>query len=524
MAAAVPQLARRLRRQPRVSAHAHQSSGFLDRDPERDVLQRLVAGVRAGQSRVLVLRGEAGVGKTALLRHLAANANGCRVARAAGVQSEMELPFAGLHALCARMLGRLGHLPSPQRDALGTAFGLSAGPPPDRFLVGLAVLSLLADAAEEQPLVVIVDDAQWLDRVSAETLAFVARRLLAERVGLVFALRESGDEHVLDGLPELVVAGLAADEARLLLDAAIPGPLDEHVKARILGEAGGNPLALTELPRGLTPAELAGGFGLPDARPLASRIEHTFLRRAETLPRDTQLLLLTAAAEPVGDLSLLWRAAGQLGIGDDAGRQAEAAGLIELDARVRFPHPLVRSAVYRASHAERPPRRAPGARRRDRSGPRSRPSRLASRARDGDAGRGGGGGDGPLGRARTGPWRAGRGRRVPAAGRRADAGRRPARRALARRGPGEARRRRRRVRLRPPRRRRARAGRRAPARAAGAVGRADRVHEPARARRAAAAARGGPAARSPRRQDGPRDLPRGDRVGDVRRAPRHRPG
>jgi DNA-binding CsgD family transcriptional regulator len=335
-----------------VSAHAHQSSsGFLDRDPERDVLRRLVAGVREGQSRVLVLRGEAGVGKTALLRHLAATANGCRVARVAGVQSEMELPFAGLHALCARMLGRLGHLPSPQRDALGTAFGLSAGPPPDRFLVGLAVLSLLADAAEEQPLVVIVDDAQWLDRVSAETLAFVARRLLAERIGLVFALRESGDEHVLDGLPELVVAGLAADEARLLLDAAIPGPLDEHVKARILGEAGGNPLALTELPRGLTPAELAGGFGMPDGRPLASRIEHTFLRRAETLPRDTQLLLLTAAAEPVGDLSLLWRAAGQLGIGDDAGRQAEAAGLIELDARVRFPHPLVRSAVYRASHA-----------------------------------------------------------------------------------------------------------------------------------------------------------------------------
>ena len=247
------------------------------------------------------------------------------------------------------MLDRLEHLPSPQRDALSTAFGLSAGPPPDRFLVGLAVLSLLADAAEEQPLVCIVDDAQWLDRVSAQTLAFVARRLLAERVGLVFALRESGDEHVLEGLPELVIEGLAADDARLLLDATIPGPLDERVKARILGEAGGNPLALIELPRGLTPAELAGGFGLPDARPLASRIEHTFLQRVQTLPRDTQLLLLTAAAEPLGDLGLLWRAAELLGIGGTAGRPAEAAGLIELGLRVRFPHPLVRSAVYRAS-------------------------------------------------------------------------------------------------------------------------------------------------------------------------------
>jgi DNA-binding CsgD family transcriptional regulator/tetratricopeptide (TPR) repeat protein len=325
------------------------SSGLLDRIGERDALERLVAGIRAGQSRVLVLRGEAGVGKTALLRHLSTAAAGCRIARAAGVESEMELAYAGLHALCAPMLGRLEQLPAPQRDALSTAFGLSAGPPPDRFLVGLAVLSLLADAAEEQPLLIMVDDAQWLDRVSAQTLAFVARRLLAERLGLVFALRESGDEHVLEGLPELVIEGLAADEARLLLDTTIAGPLDERVKARILGEARGNPLALIELPRGLTPAELAGGFGLPDARPLASRIEHTYLQRVESLPRDTQLLLLAAAAEPLGDLSLLWRAARQLGIGSEAVRPAEAAGLIELRARVRFPHPLVRSAIYRAA-------------------------------------------------------------------------------------------------------------------------------------------------------------------------------
>jgi DNA-binding CsgD family transcriptional regulator len=331
-----------------VDAH-RSSSGMLDRVSERDVLERLVAGVRAGQSRVLVLRGEAGVGKTALLQHLSAAAEGCRIARAAGVESEMELAFAGLHSLCARMLDRLGQLPSPQRDALSTAFGLSAGPPPDRFLVGLAVLSLLADAAEEQPLVCVVDDAQWLDRVSVETLSFVGRRLLAERIGLVFALRDSGADHVLHGLPELVIEGLAADDARLLLDATITGPLDARVKTRILGEAGGNPLALIELPRGLTPAELAGGFGVRDARPVASRIEHTFLRRFQALPRDTQLLLITAAAEPLGDLGLLWRAAGRLGIGGEAGRPAEAAGLIQLGLRVHFSHPLVRSAVYGAA-------------------------------------------------------------------------------------------------------------------------------------------------------------------------------
>src|SRR3954470_16831262 len=308
-------------------------SGMLDRVEERDVLDRLVAGVRAGQSRVLVLRGEAGVGKTALMGHLSAAADGCRPARAAGVESEMELAFAGLHALCAPMLGRLGHLPGPQGDALSTAFGLSAGPPPDRFFVGLAVLSLLADVAEEQPLVCIVDDAHWLDRASAQTLAFVGGRVLAERIGLVFTLRDSSDPQVLEGLPELVIEGLPPGDARVLLDAGIRGPLDERVKARILGEAGGNPLALIELPRGLTPAELAGGFGLPDARSLTSRIEHTFLQRAPTLPRDTQLLLLTAAAEPVGDVSLLWRAAERLGISGDAGRPAEDARVIELSAR-----------------------------------------------------------------------------------------------------------------------------------------------------------------------------------------------
>jgi DNA-binding CsgD family transcriptional regulator len=325
------------------------SSGFLDRASERDVLERLVAGVRGGQSRVLVVRGEAGVGKTALLGHVSAAADGCRIARAAGVESEMELAFAGLHALCAHMLGRLPQLPGPQRDALSTAFGLSAGPPPDRFLVALAVLSLLADVAEERPLICIVDDAQWLDRVSAQTLAFVARRLLAERVGLLFALRESGDEHVLEGLPELVIEGLAADVARLLLDATIPGPLDEGVRSRILAEAGGNPLALLELPRGLKPVGVAGGFGLPSEVPLTSRIEQGFVRQLETLSADTRRLLLLAAAEPVGDVPLLWRAAESLDIGPAAAAPAQAAGLVEIDARVRFRHPLVRSAAYRAA-------------------------------------------------------------------------------------------------------------------------------------------------------------------------------
>src|SRR5579872_1661648 len=331
---------------------AHLSrAGLLNRGHEREVLDRLVAEMRAGHSRVLVLRGEAGIGKTALLEYLSAAAEGCRIARAAGVESEMELAFAGLHALCAPMLGRLGHIPAPQRDALKTAFGMSAGPPPDRFLVGLAVLSLLVDAAEEQALVCIIDDAQWLDRVSVQTLAFVARRLLAEGVGLVFALRGSGDEHELEGLPELVIEGLGADDARQLLNVAIPGPLDAPVRDRILGEAGGNPLALLELVRGGRPIAIAGGFGLPVELPLSSRIEQSFIRQLNPLPAETRRLLLLAATEPVGDVPLLWRAAELLGIGREAAGAAEAAGLIEIGARVRFRHPLVRSAAYRAAPA-----------------------------------------------------------------------------------------------------------------------------------------------------------------------------
>jgi DNA-binding CsgD family transcriptional regulator len=324
-------------------------SGLRGRGGECRTLDQLVADARAGRSAVLVLRGEAGAGKSALLEFVVTRAPDCRIARAAGVESEMELAFAGLHQLCGPMLDHLDRLPGPQRDALGTAFGLSAGGAPDRFLVGLAVLSLLADVAEDQPLVCVVDDAQWLDQASAQALAFVARRLLAEPVALVFAARTGGPKQGLEGLPELQVRGLSDVDARGLLGAALRGPLDEAVRDRIVAESRGNPLALLELPRGLTPAELAGGFGLPGTKPLASLIEQGFVRRLEPLPAQTRRLLLTAAAEGAGDVTLLWRAAGRLGIGPEAAAPAQTAGLIEAGPRIRFRHPLVRSAAYRSA-------------------------------------------------------------------------------------------------------------------------------------------------------------------------------
>jgi DNA-binding CsgD family transcriptional regulator len=316
---------------------------------EREVLEQLLEGARAGQSAVLILHGESGVGKTALLEYVLTRASGCRVARAGGVESETELPFAGLQQLCAPVLDRLEHLPRPQRDALRLAFGLSEGAAPDRFLVGLAVLSLLADAAEERPLVCLVDDVQWLDQASVAALAFVARRLMAEPVVVVFVVRELSDESELVGLPQLAVHGIGDRDARLLLESAVPGRLDEQVRDRIVADTRGNPLALLELPRGMTPAELGGGFGLPSARPLASRIQESCLQRLQSLPHQTRQLLLIAAAEPVGDAALLWRAAERLGIEPDAVTPAEAAGLIELGTRIRFRHPLVRSASYQAS-------------------------------------------------------------------------------------------------------------------------------------------------------------------------------
>ena len=320
---------------------------LADRRAECAALHQLVEAVTVGQSRALVVHGEPGAGKTVLLEYLAEQAAGCQVVRVAGVQSEMELAFAGLHQVCAPLLDRLEVLPGPQAQAVRTAFGLSAGPVPDRFLVGLGVLSLLAEVAVKHPLVCLVDDAQWLDRASAQVLAFVARRLDAESVGLVFGTRIPGGDLV--GLAELVVGGLPEREARALLDAVLAGPIDERVREQIVAEAGGNPLALLELPRGLTAAELAGGFGLPGAVPLAGSIEDSFRRRVKALPAQTQLLLLVAAADPTGDPVLVWRAAGRLGIGAAVAQPAVEAGLVEFGGRVRFRHPLVRSAVYRSA-------------------------------------------------------------------------------------------------------------------------------------------------------------------------------
>ena len=307
--------------------------------------------VRGGQSAVLVIRGEAGIGKTALLRYAARQASGFRVAQIAGVESEMELPFAGLHQLCGPMLDRLGGLPEPQRVALSVAFGLESGDVPDRFLVALAVLSLLSDIAEERPLLCVVDDAQWLDAASAQVLGFVARRLLAESVAILFAVREPSRKSDLVGLPELPLEGLNDDEARAVLTSVIPGRLDERVRDRIVAETRGNPLALMELPRGMSAAELAGGFALPSAGDVPGQIEEHYLRRVGTLPETTQRLMLLASADPVGDATLLWRAAQTLGLDPKAAEPATTEGLLEIEGRVRFRHPLVRSAVYRASLA-----------------------------------------------------------------------------------------------------------------------------------------------------------------------------
>lgn len=329
----------------------HRRTELRGRRSECKSLDRLLEDVRGGRSRVIVLRGVAGVGKTSLLDYLVANAAGCRIERSAGVESEMELAFSGVHQLCAPMLSRLDDLPGPQRDALATAFGLRTGAPSDRFLVGLALLTLLSESAEERPLVCVVDDVQWLDRASAQVLGFVARRLLAESIAMVFAVRDSSEAEELGKLPVMVIEGLSDADARALLDSATLGRLDERVRDRVVAESNGNPLALLELPKGLTTADLAGGFGRPDAQPVVNRIEQSFLPRVRSLPLETQRLLLLAAAEPVGDVTMLWRAAAVLGIGADAAVPAEADGLIELGARVRFRHPLARSAAYRAAPA-----------------------------------------------------------------------------------------------------------------------------------------------------------------------------
>jgi DNA-binding CsgD family transcriptional regulator len=317
--------------------------GLIGRRDECAILDRLVDAVRSGESRALVIRGEAGLGKTALLEYLANSAD-VRIERTAGVQSEMELAYAGLHQLCWPMLDRLDELPAPQRSALCTALGMTEGPPPDRFLVGLAVLNLLAALATDQPLVCLVDDQQWLDTASAQVMAFVARRLGTESVGLVFAARVPTDAVV--GIPALVLRGLRGPDAHALLNSALTAPLDPRIHDQIVAETRGNPLALLEVPRGLSVDELAGGFGLPGAIRISAELEGIFRSRIESLPAQTQRLLLLAAAEPTGDSGLMWRAAGELGIGPEAAAPAIEAELSTFATRVKFRHPLVRSAAY----------------------------------------------------------------------------------------------------------------------------------------------------------------------------------
>jgi DNA-binding CsgD family transcriptional regulator len=313
------------------------------------MLDALLRDALAGRSRVLILRGEAGIGKSALLAHLSDRLEGWRIAQAVGVESEMELPYSGLHQICAPMLDQLGRLPDPQRQALSIVFGLSSGPAPDQFLVGLATLTLLAEVAEEEPVAVLVDDAHWLDRASEQILAFVARRLLAERIAIVSAARTGIGDDIFAGLPELQVAGLADGDARALLLASVPGPLDAVVCDQIVAESHGNPLALLELPRS---GDLAGGYALPGLHPVVGKIEQSYTRRLEILPSDTRLVVLAAAAEPRGDPALLQRAVATLGIDMTAVNRAVDADLITIDTRVEFAHPLVRSTAYRMATAD----------------------------------------------------------------------------------------------------------------------------------------------------------------------------
>lgn len=327
----------------------HDDRRLLGRARELKLLDDLLAEARGGHGAVLVIRGEAGVGKTSLLRHCADHATGLQLRRTAGVQSEMQLPFASLHQLCRPILERVGSLPRPQEVALSVALGLIDGATPDPFLVSLAALSLLSESAAQQPMLCLIDDAQWVDSASGQALAFVARRLLADSIAMVFAVREPAANRELDGLPELRLEGLAEDDARELLQTVIPGRLDARVRDRLLTETRGNPLALLELPRRLSSTQLPGAFVLHDERELRDRIEDAFLARLEALSTEARLLLILAAAEPTDDPMLLWRAAERLGIDASAAEAAESEGLLVIDSGVRFRHPLVRSAIYRGA-------------------------------------------------------------------------------------------------------------------------------------------------------------------------------
>jgi DNA-binding CsgD family transcriptional regulator len=322
---------------------------FVGRSRERRALDRTLDALRSGQSSTLVLRGEPGIGKTALLGYVRDRATGCHVLTASAVQSEVELAFAALHQLCAPLLDRLDRLPAPQHAALGAAFGLTEGHPPDRLFLGLAVLRLLSEAAQERPLVCLVDDAQWLDEASSEVLSFTARRLVAAPVALVFAAREPGAW--LAGLPAMSVQSLSDRDACALHFSAMRGPLDERVAARMVAETNGNPLALLQSARRLTPTQMAGGFGHPGAGP-AGVADEGLTRRVAALPDEARLFLLVAAAEPLGEPLLFWRAVERLGIPADAADAARNDGLLDIRSRVRFRHPRMRGAVYRSAAPE----------------------------------------------------------------------------------------------------------------------------------------------------------------------------
>ncbi len=322
---------------------------LLGRNAECEFLQTALADAFDGRSRVVVLRGEAGAGKSALLNYVVERTAGWRVASAIGVESEMELAYSGLHQLCGSMLDQLDRLPTPQRTALGTVFGLRDGDAPDPFLVGLATLSLLAEAAEHQPLLCLIDDAQWLDAASAQILLFVSRRLLAERIAVVCAARTETTNEPLDGLPELSLSRLSDSDALALLLENLQGPFDAAVCNQIVSESHGNPLALLELPRSWNVADVAGGFAFPTRHPAVSRIEQSYAKRLSLLPTETQLLVCVAAAEPLGDLALLRRSAEILGVDIASAAPAVDAGLLRIDGRVEFAHPLVRSAAYRSA-------------------------------------------------------------------------------------------------------------------------------------------------------------------------------
>lgn len=324
------------------------SAALVGRQKECERLATLVEAARGGCGGALVVRGEPGIGKTALLEAASATP-GFEVLRCAGVEFEMELAFGALHQLCAPLMDRLGRLPRPQQDALSTIFGLREGEAPNRFLVGLAVLTLLSEVAGRRPLICVVDDAHWLDHASAQVLGFVAHRIGSEPVALIFACREPDDRQELARLPEVLIGGLGQADARALLASQLHAAVDEGVHERVIAEARGNPLALLELSHSIGPAELSGGFAGSDGRYVLPPFERSLQRRLKDLPRPTLRLLLVAAVEPVGDLALLCRAAGLLGVGIEAAAPAQAAGLVDIGVALRFRHPLVRSAIYRAA-------------------------------------------------------------------------------------------------------------------------------------------------------------------------------